>query len=211
MELARFVGIFWPAIVLAVGLSIWLPMVLLWRWNWGWWSRPGKPGRSRAKGDYIEEGDIIMEETSDSQVQTQPSERSTERPAEGKPEAVGAVQDAAGEARAILAAYVELARALPGVVPELIGGDSLAQVVASVETSRAVYGRLVASVAAQGPGPILPTAAAPVPEAPVPGAGGGGRTGPVGSEARAANGPPAGDRAVKLIAQGLGGAGLKRS
>lgn len=65
-----------------------------------------------------------------------------------------------------LAAVRELARrAHPDAVPELIGGENLAEVMASVEPARAAYRRIAAAIATPpvppSPVPTVPAGSAP--------------------------------------------------
>lgn len=54
----------------------------------------------------------------------------------------------------MLAAYTELARSLPGVVPGLIGGATLPEVQASLESSRLAYSEAIrAAPVSAGGGP----------------------------------------------------------
>jgi hypothetical protein len=95
------------------------------------------------------------------------------------------------ENAAQLAAYSELARGLPGVVPELVGGSSLAAVQISVAAAREAYSRIAASLTPRleaGPGP---------------GAGGGTRGGQAAGEGHPAR--PGAERGVNLIYQALAG------
>jgi hypothetical protein len=80
------------------------------------------------------------------------------------------LMDLRAESAARLAAYTDLARALPGLVPELVGGADLVAVQGSVATAREAYNRIAAN---------LLTPAAPGDErsfGPPPGAGGGARS-----------------------------------
>ena len=97
------------------------------------------------------------------------------------------------ENAAQLAAYAELARGLPGLVPELVGGSSLEAVQGSVAAAREAYNRIAASLA--------PADSGEKSFGPVPGAGGGVRSGP-------GEDPPArlaSERGVNLIYQALAG------
>jgi hypothetical protein len=68
---------------------------------------------------------------------------------EVQPEVVGGIEeeDLAAVREVVLRAY-------PDAVPELVGGGSVAEVLASVEPARAAYRRVVESVSAAGSGAI---------------------------------------------------------
>jgi len=82
-------------------------------------------------------------------------------------EVVPAGEEAAGMTEEELAAVRELAlRAHPDAVPELVGGGSVAEVVASLEPARAAYRRVAEAVGAAAPAsapvaPAVPAGAAP--------------------------------------------------
>jgi hypothetical protein len=100
------------------------------------------------------------------------------------------------ENAAQLAAYAELARGLPGLVPELVGGSSLEAVQGSVAAAREAYNRITASLT-----PAASPDSGVKSFGPMPGAGGGGRSGP-------GEDPPArlaSERGVNLIYQALAG------
>ena len=99
------------------------------------------------------------------------------------------------ENAAQLAAYTELARTLPGLVPELVGGTSLEAVRASVVAAREAYNRVAASLTpveetGKGLGSFM-------------GAGGGTRGGQAAGEDQPAR--PGAGRGVNLIYQALVG------
>lgn len=92
-------------------------------------------------------------------------------------------------------AYCNLARSLPGVVPELVAGTSLEAVQTSLATAREAYSRVAANLAAAAPENTIFGAG--------PGAGGGARSGITSSED-----PPArlsSERGVNLIYQAITG------
>ena len=69
------------------------------------------------------------------------------------------VGDGAGAALGAndLAAVRELAlRAHPQTVPELVGGDSVEAILASIEPAAAAYQRIAEGVAANAPAPVAP-------------------------------------------------------
>lgn len=69
------------------------------------------------------------------------------------------VGDGAGIGGDDLAAVRELAlRAYPETVPELVGGESVAAILGSVEAAAAAYRRIAEGVAASAPAPAAPVA-----------------------------------------------------
>ena len=81
-------------------------------------------------------------------------------------DAVTEPEPAAGGAlsAADLAALRELAlRAYPETVPELVGGESVAALLASLEPAAAAYQRIAREVTASGPPPTVPAGSAPPP------------------------------------------------
>lgn len=79
--------------------------------------------------------------------------------AEHEGEETVASEEAAGGAMGAedLAAIRELAlRAYPETVPELVGGESVAAILGSVEPAGAAYRRIAEGVAANAPAPVAP-------------------------------------------------------
>ncbi|HEX2909384.1 MAG TPA: hypothetical protein VH186_01155 [Chloroflexia bacterium] len=66
----------------------------------------------------------------------------------------GAAEEANDTLAGVLAAYVEQLRLLDGVIPELIGGSTLAEVRESAVRAKAAYERVAAQVAAGAPAPV---------------------------------------------------------
>lgn len=92
-------------------------------------------------------------------------------------------------------AFGNLARSLPGVVPELVKGTTLEEVQASLVTAREAYSRVAVNLAAETPGKKESTG-------PGPGAGGGARNGQAPNEDRARL---SSERGVNMIYQAIAG------
>lgn len=102
------------------------------------------------------------------------------------------------ENAAQLAAYCNLARSLPGLVPELVGGTSLEAVQESVVTARDAYARIAANLT-----PITLPDESDKSAGPGPSAGGGVRSGAGPGDDQPAK--LASERGVNLIYQALAG------
>lgn len=97
-----------------------------------------------------------------------------------------------------LEAYCNLARSLPGVVPELVSGATLEAVQTSLATAREAYSRVAANLTVVAPGN-----SGEVILGPGPGAGGGARNGLSSSEDQPAR--LSSERGVNLIYQAIAG------